>query len=178
LGDKYLPIPTEWQRCDGSKIWSGSMRGGNTPKLNADGYFLRGAQTTDAWTIQEDMIRQHGHNIHDPGHKHTHSDSGHTHTYYDRFDTGYSRHAMGSVQARDNDADVIDRDSGSSSSNIDIHGAHTNIKAQDITGTNAKTAQEHRRGVDHQNFVIYKTSLLYSISFNLKYNTAFTEFIL
>ena len=120
------------------------MKGRNTPVLNVGGYFLRGALTTDTWTIQEDMIGQHGHNIYDPGHKHTHSDSGHTHRYYDRYDTGASYHEGGGIQARDNDADNNYRDTGSSSSNIKIQSAYTSIKVKDITGTNARTAAETR----------------------------------
>eukprot|EP00090_Calanus_glacialis_P020037 TRINITY_DN30810_c0_g1_i1.p1 TRINITY_DN30810_c0_g1~~TRINITY_DN30810_c0_g1_i1.p1 ORF type:complete len:232 (-),score=41.94 TRINITY_DN30810_c0_g1_i1:77-772(-) len=88
LGGKYLKIPQEWQKCDGGQIFSGPMKGFKTPNLNSGGYFLRGALTTDAWTIQGDMIRQHGHNIHDPGHQHKYYDR----IYYDEQDVDIDSH--------------------------------------------------------------------------------------
>ena len=140
LRGKYLPIPPGWQKCDGSEIWSGPMEGGNTPNLIVGGYFLRGAPMTDAWTIQADMIMQHGHNINDPGHKNT--DSGRSHGYYDRYDSGALYHAGGCIRARDNEYNDLNRDTHSSRANI--RSAYTGIKVLDITGTNTTTAHETR----------------------------------
>ena len=83
LGGKSTELPSGWQRCDGSSILSGPMAGQNTPNLNGDSLFLRGAQPENAWNVEEDQIRQHGHSVVDPGHKHT--DRGHTHVYTDYF---------------------------------------------------------------------------------------------
>ena len=148
------------------------MKGFKTPNLNSGGYFLRGALRTDAWTIQEDMIGQHGHNIYDPGHKHTdsghshsitdpghkHTDSGHSHGYYDRYDTGVSEHGDDWIDARDDRVTEENRQTHSSKANIlsahtnikvstasaSLSSEYTNIKAQDISGTNATTAAETR----------------------------------
>eukprot|EP00090_Calanus_glacialis_P033997 TRINITY_DN56684_c0_g1_i1.p1 TRINITY_DN56684_c0_g1~~TRINITY_DN56684_c0_g1_i1.p1 ORF type:complete len:222 (-),score=43.38 TRINITY_DN56684_c0_g1_i1:53-625(-) len=80
-----MAIPTGWQKCDGSPIVEGPLKGTNTPNLNGKELFLRGGDVTSSWTEQLDQIMDHKHAVSDPGHTHSdgghkHTDSGHTHT--------------------------------------------------------------------------------------------------
>ena len=75
-------IPDGWQRCDGSLIKHGALRGQATPDLNTAGRFLRGSADAAAGSVQDDAVQDHthideGHSHADAGH--THSDSGHEH---------------------------------------------------------------------------------------------------
>ena len=95
LGGKTFPLPKGWQKCDGSPILDGPLKGQNTPNLNGEGRFLRGGSVTDSWTAQGDMVQDHYHRVSDNGHTHrdnghTHRDSGHTHT-----DSGHKHEDLG-----------------------------------------------------------------------------------
>ncbi len=79
-------IPAGWQRCDGSLIVVGSLVGQNTPDLNSDGRFLRGAADEQSGQFEEDAMQDHTH--HDGGHTHldnghSHKDLGHNHAFDD-----------------------------------------------------------------------------------------------
>jgi len=83
-------LPYGWQRCDGSLIKSGLLKGRATPDLNTSGRFLRGSSDGNAGVMQDDAVQDHthlddGHTHQDGGHSHT--DSGHDH-YMDSHDDG------------------------------------------------------------------------------------------
>ncbi len=81
-------IPAGWQRCDGTLIEVGPLVGQNTPDLNSDGRFLRGAADGQSGQFEEDAMQDHTH--HDGGHSHqdsghSHRDEGHSHDFGDFF---------------------------------------------------------------------------------------------
>ena len=53
--------------CNGSLIEEGPMKGSYTPDLNGQQRFLRGGEEQSEWTFQDEMLREHSHNINDPG---------------------------------------------------------------------------------------------------------------
>jgi len=100
-------LPSGWQRCDGSLIKTGTLKGQVTPDLNTIGRFMRGSTDEMAGVTQEDAVQDHTHV--DEGH--THQDSGHTHTdtghahYEDSSGNGHYSPFLGSDEA--NAKDVI-----------------------------------------------------------------------
>ena len=75
--DKFADLPDGWVRCDGSIIPHGSIWAGKqTPDLNNEKRFLRGATDKEMLTLEDDQIQDHEHIFNDPGH---------THPYVDRF---------------------------------------------------------------------------------------------
>ena len=53
--------------CNGALIEEGPMKGAHTPDLNGQQRFLRGGGEHSQWTYQDEMLREHSHNIEDPG---------------------------------------------------------------------------------------------------------------
>jgi len=72
-------VPPGWQRCDGSPISRGPLKGLglHTPDLNGEGRFLRGGSDHQVGQLEDDSVEDHTHEIKDSGH--THQDNGHTH---------------------------------------------------------------------------------------------------
>jgi len=98
-------IPSGWQRCDGSEITQGPLKGMATPELNASKRFLRGAADEQAGSMEEDAVQDHQHA--DPGHTHqdnghSHVDAGHTH-YEDSSGDGHFPLFVGSDEAHHED---------------------------------------------------------------------------
>merc|ERR1711962_1960287 len=63
-----VSLPEGWVPCDGSTNEKGPWKGAQTPDLNAQGHFLRGATMDRATEFQMDQMMDHEHE--DPGHYH------------------------------------------------------------------------------------------------------------
>ena len=77
-GTETEDIPAGWQRCDGSVIQAPSVWVNlRTPDLNTEKRFLRGGSDQDVLTLEEDMMQNHEHSVHDSGHSHDYLDYSH-----------------------------------------------------------------------------------------------------
>jgi len=101
----YVDLPSGWVKCDGSTIPNESIWAGkNTPDLNNQMKFLRGAPDASVLTMEDDRVKDHthhvvepahNHEVTDPEHNHGVNDPGHTHGYEDIYTRDNGRSTAG-----------------------------------------------------------------------------------